>query len=274
MADLWSRAKDIARQWLTTDHHSEKPVVELHPVSAGEAWVIARMDEITARVAEGLPPIPEPTVADDRLEATLSKQAMEQTERQLAYPGDDNGQQQTMNLLRTFRDLLLASENAPNDQNLREVARIVEQTVSQDKAAMETLGWAAMAVIDGRIVTDFDGSSDRPVYIKSQDLDGGLLYRPGLSDDLNATYPERTPSWHEEYARGTGMAEGRHEEIARKLKEVEAPDHQIPLPPVQPTQSVQYIEEHRYENKHYRPTVVEFKPPSRDTRQHDFGWDR
>lgn len=83
---------------------------------------------------------------------------------------EDYEMQQTLNLLQSAHTSMQAAEREPNDSILQEAARIVERSVSQDEKAMETIGWAAMAVVDGRIVVDFDGSSDKPIYIKSQDI--------------------------------------------------------------------------------------------------------
>jgi hypothetical protein len=96
------------------------------------------------------------------------------------------------------------------------------------------------------------------------------------------------PQWLQEYeenlraaspqvARAQPIAEvreERHDEIARKLREVAPSGPEAPAPAYQPTKSAQYVEEHRYHEKTAPQNVVEFKPQARDDRQHSWDWGR
>lgn len=86
--------------------------------------------------------------------------------------------QQALSLLRTAHDTLQASERAPNDPDLREGARIVQHTISQDTKAMEILGRLPIGTAKDGIIVDFDGSLDKPVYLGSEDL-ASVLRREG-----------------------------------------------------------------------------------------------
>lgn len=96
-----------------------------------------------------------------------------------------------------------------------------------------------------------------------------------LIDHARNIREARAPSWHEEYAKGTGMGEARDDEILRKYSaaihrpgEVDA----VPLPH-QPTKTVDYIETHRYHDKHFRKGPT-FEVRGPNDRQQSWTWER
>lgn len=114
-----------------------------------------------------------------------------------------------------------------------------------------------------------------------------------LIDHARNIREARAPSWHEDYAKGTGMGETSvppvvfaeygtsttgswDDEILRKYSaaihrpgEVDA----VP-PPHQPTKTVDYIETHRYHDKHFRPPSERLPSRSQDDRQQGWTWER